>query len=305
MSSRCLACAILLVAVAITSAAHPQPSRARKVLVAHRGASAYAPEHTREAYELGVAQGADYIEQDLGVTRDGVLVSLHDGTLQRTTNVEEVFPDRAVEVDGVRGWYLRDFTLAEIRRLDAGSWFDARFAGARVATWDEAVAIARGRAGLYPELKRPELYGDRGIDVVRLLADSLRSHGLDRPAGVPRTPVIVQSFDAATLRRVAVELPALPRVLLIEAADAARWLTPEGLRTVATFATGIGPAKAALLEDPCRVALAHAAGLTVHPYTFRSRSPGRFASVREEMAHYLFSLGVDGLFTDNPDEFPR
>src|SRR5918992_375823 len=103
----------------------PQPvAAAQKQLVAHRGASAYAPEHTLEAYRLALDQGADYVEQDLAVSKDGVLVCIHDLTLERTTNVEEVFPDRFTEDTSsgtpVRRWLVNDFTLAEIKRLEAG-----------------------------------------------------------------------------------------------------------------------------------------------------------------------------------------
>ena len=118
-------------------------------VVAHRGASAYAPEHTLASYRLALEQGADYVEQDLAVTRDGVLICLHDDSLDRTTDVEEVFPNRS-SVDpatGRRQWLSADFTLAEIKRLDAGGWFDPRFAGERIPTWEEAVRAVGTRAG--------------------------------------------------------------------------------------------------------------------------------------------------------------
>jgi glycerophosphoryl diester phosphodiesterase len=276
----------------------------RKVNVAHRGASAYAPEHTREAYELAIEQGADFVEQDLAVTKDGVLVCLHDPTLERTTDVARVFPGRATTRALGSGSFVADFTLDEVKRLDAGSWFDARFAGTRVLTWQEAIDLVRGRAGLYPELKLPALYRDRGIDVERLFVESLRQNGLAQ-AGAGRTPLVVQSFDAGTLQTLTAEVPTLPRVFLIESKDASRWMTAEGLRAIRHFATGIGPAKAILDGRPDLVRLAHEAGLTVTPYTFRSRATGRFPDVREEMRHFLFDLGVDGVFTDNPDRFPR
>src|SRR5262249_51711902 len=108
-------------------------------VIAHRGASAYAPEHTLAAYTLALQQGADYVEQDLDITKDGVLVCSHDPSLERTTNVEEVFPDRFTEVKQgdrtVKHWFIEDFTLAEIKRLDAGSWFDPKFAGQKVMTF--------------------------------------------------------------------------------------------------------------------------------------------------------------------------
>jgi glycerophosphoryl diester phosphodiesterase len=276
-----------------------------KINVAHRGASAYAPEHTREAYELAIRMGADFVEQDLGVTKDGVLVCLHDASLERTTNVRDVFPDRATRSGLVRRWYLADFTLDEIRQLDAGSWFDPKFAGARILTWQEAIDLVRGRAGLYPELKLPSLYRGRGIDVERLFVESLRRNGLAEQGADRRTPLVVQSFDAETLKTLSAEVPTLPRVFLIESRDARRWMTADGLRTIRGFATGIGPAKDVVDRRPELVRLAHEAGLTVTPYTFRSRATGRFPDVRAEMRYFLFDLGVDGVFTDNPDQFPR
>jgi glycerophosphoryl diester phosphodiesterase len=282
--------------------------QSRGLLVAHRGASAYAPEHTLAAYRLAIDQRADYVEQDLAVTRDGVLICLHDDTLERTTNVEEVFPERA-SVDAASGrqqWLAIDFTLEEIKRLDAGTWFDARFAGERVPTWEEAVTAIGDAAGLYPELKTPALYRERGVDQTALFVESVKRLGLDtRPIG----SVIVQSFDDQPLRELAEILPAMPRTFLIDAADGARWLVPERLADIAAFATGIGPAKRLLDGRPELVRAAHAAGLTVTPYTFTSRSaptvPPRFADVTEEMRYYLTELAVDAVFTDNPDRFPR
>ena len=132
----------------------PSAQSPRKLVVAHRGASAYAPEHTLAAYRLAIEQGTDFVEQDLAVTRDGVLICLHDASLERTTNVEQLFPNRSVEaeIDGRKrkAWLANDFTLAEIKQLDAGSWFDPKFAGERVPTFDEAVALVKGKAGLYP-----------------------------------------------------------------------------------------------------------------------------------------------------------
>ena len=128
----------------------------KKLLIAHRGASGYAPEHTLASYRLAIAQKADYVEQDLQITKDGVLVCAHDETLERTTNVEEVFPQRGKDEAGKRHWYVADFTLAEIKQLDAGSWFNEKFKGERVPTFQEAIDLVRGKAGLYPETKAPE-----------------------------------------------------------------------------------------------------------------------------------------------------
>jgi len=276
---------------------------ARKALVAHRGASAYAPEHTLAAYRLAIDQGADYVEQDLAVTKDGVLICLHDESLERTTNVEELFPDRGVaDESGRRRWLAVDFTLEEIKQLDAGSWFDARFAGEQVPTWEEAVAAVGAAAGLYPELKTPALYRSRGVDMTGIFAESVRRLRLPARLG----GLIVQSFDDLPLRELAVALPEVPRTLLLDGRDGPRWLSPERLAEAARFATGIGPSKLLLDGRPEIVEAAHRAGLTVTPYTFTTRGPAtRFADVREEMRHYLYELGVDALFTDNPDRFPR
>lgn len=280
-----------------------------KMLVAHRGASAYAPEHTLAAYRLAIEQGADVVEQDLGVTRDGVLVCLHDLSLERTTDVETRFPERFTEVE-VRGetrrmWLVADFTLDEIKQLDAGSWFDERFAGERVPTWQEAIDLIKGRAGLFPELKSPAIYRDRGVDQVALVVRTLADNGLDAAGADPTTPVFLQSFDETALRALAAALPALPRAFLFGGPSAERWVTAAGVTAIAEFATGIAPAKDLVQRTPDLVRWAHDAGLTVTPYTFRASDPGRFPSVRDEMRYFLYTLGVDALFTDNPDEFPR
>jgi glycerophosphoryl diester phosphodiesterase len=284
---------------------------ARKSLVAHRGASAYAPEHTLEAYRMAIRQGADYVEQDLQITRDGVLVCLHDLTLNRTTNVEEVFPDRfkveTVQGKEARQWYVSDFTLREIKRLDAGSWFDPKYKGVGVPTWQEAIDEIKGKAGLYPETKGPETYGKLGFDRERLVLDQLKKNGLDKPTRASKTPVIIQSFSEASLKVMASRHRTRVPLVQLVGSDAVRLLSEEGLREVKKYAAGIGPAKALLLHNKVVVERAHALDLSVTPYTFRS-GPGvlpDFKDVREEMAHYLYEMGVDAVFTDNPDLFPR
>jgi glycerophosphoryl diester phosphodiesterase len=287
----------------------------RKILVAHRGASAYAPEHTVEAYRLALEQGADFVEQDLQVTKDGALVCLHDLTLERTTNVEEIFPgrfrtdvsdDQSPNSQPAKHWYVSDFTLKEIKQLDAGSWFDAKFKGARVPTFQEAIDLVRGKAGLYPETKGPEVYGKRGFDMEKLVIGILQKNKLDGPGSDPKTPVIIQSFSAESLRKMRLDLKTkLPLTFLIGADPQNRWLSVEGLKKVKEFASGIGPSKGLIERNPEIVKWAHEAGLTVTPYTFRSSSTGRFKDVREEMRHFLVNYGVDAVFTDNPDLFPR
>jgi glycerophosphoryl diester phosphodiesterase len=295
------------VAAALAAGNAPAEQAPRKLNVAHRGASAYAPEHTLAAYRLAIEQGADFVEQDLAVTSDGVLICLHDASLERTTDVESLFPARSTQVV-VGGqtrtvWLANDFTLAEIKTLDAGSWFDRKFAGERVPTFDEAVTLIRGRAGLYPELKTPEIYEGRDVDFVALVEEALDRLRLRGPGADPRTPVILQTFGESTARALAAARVGVPVVLLIDSqpdwdsrALVARW---KGV------VAGFGPAKEIVGRHPEFVALAHAAGLTVTPYTFRSAATPGFPNVTAEMEHFLFTLGVDALFTDNPDRFPR
>jgi glycerophosphoryl diester phosphodiesterase len=290
--------------VALGSVTVSQP---RKISVAHRGASAYAPEHTLAAYRLAIEQGADFVEQDLAVTRDGVLICLHDPTLERTTNVEELFPDRATTVtwEGKtrRSWLANDFTLAEIKRLDAGSWFDAKFAGERIPTFDEAIAVVKGKAGFFPELKTPEVYEGRDVEFETLVAAALDKHQLRGTKSDPKSPVILQTFSEVSARKLSAMKIGVKVVLLLS--DGQGWNTPAKVKEWKAHVQGLGPEKGIVEANPRLVQWAHAEGLMVVPYTFRARNSGRFADVGKEMAHFLYELGVDGLFTDNPDLFPR
>jgi glycerophosphoryl diester phosphodiesterase len=279
----------------------------RKINVGHRGASAYAPEHTLASYRLALAQGVDYVEQDLAVTKDGVLICLHDPTLERTTNVEELFPDRSSMVtwEGktAKSWLANDFTLAEIKQLDAGSWFDPKFKGERVPTFDEAVALVKGNAGMFPELKTPEVYAGRPVDFERLVADALDKHGLRGARADPRTPIILQTFSETSAKKLAAMKIGVPVVLLVN--NGKGWESPAAVKAWKPFVQGLGPAKAIVEATPDLVKWAHAEGMTVVPYTFRAANTGKYKSVKEEMEYFLYTLGVDGLFTDNPDQFPR
>ncbi len=282
---------------------------AKKTNVAHRGASAYAPEHTLAAYKLAIEMGADYVEQDLAVTKDGILICLHDASLERTTNVEEVFPDRAVSIslEGKtrKAWVANDFTLAEIKQLDAGSWFNAKFKGEKVPTFDEAIALIKGKAGVFPELKTPEIYEGRKVEFEQLVAAALDKHGLRGPQADPKTPVILQTFGQASARELARIKIGVPVVLLLN--DDEGFKTAGQLTAWKGVVTGFGPAKNIVLRNPEFVKWAHADGMTVTPYTFRASDAAKqgFKDVAEEMAHYLYKLNVDALFTDNPDRFPR
>jgi glycerophosphoryl diester phosphodiesterase len=140
-----------------------------------------------------------------------------------------------------------------------------------------------------------------------LVLAQLKKNGLDQPGADPKTPVIIQSFSADSLKKMRAMKVTLPLVFLISDGDPdrAQWLTDSGLRNVAQFAAGIGPAKALLTQDRTLTSRAHALGLTVTPYTFRSAAAPQGQTVKEEMASFLYDLGVDALFTDNPDQFPR
>lgn len=296
---------LLLPAVLVVLSAATLSTQAGKQLIAHRGASAYAPEHTLASYRRAIELHADYVEPDLGVTKDNVLICLHDDTLERTTNVAQLFPSRASTVrlqSPGPHWLAADFTLDEIKRLDAGRWFGDRFAGERVPTFQEMIDLVRGKAGIYPELKSPSLYNTRDIDQVKLFVDAIKRNALDTPASLASTPIIIQSFDEAAIRRVAVELPAIPRVFLTSKDQD---VTGPRLRELASFASGIAPEKVVIARHPEMVEAAHGLGLSVTSWTFRGDEKTAYPSVRAEMAHFLYDLGIDALFTNNPDQFPR
>lgn len=314
----------------------PNP-RSKPILIAHRGASAYAPEHTQAAYELAIKQGADYVEQDLQMTRDGVLICSHDAELSRTTNVEEVFPDRAVvrnaDAKGPKkGWYSVDFTLAEIKRLDAGSWFNQanpfaarkEYAGLAVPTLEEALRIIGTRARPYIEMKYVPFYESMGKDMVGALAAVLKSHRLEPAALAANSPdvlpaVFVQSFSKASLLKLKELAPGYSLIQLLPMEDPGREkqtakVTDELAREVATYAQGVGPAKE-MLRSVNDVSTFHQAGLKIHPFTFRgsttasARHPlseieknGRSLrdNLLDEMRRYQ-QMGIDGGFTDYPD----
>ena len=284
--------------------------KAGKTNIAHRGASAYAPEHSTAAYTLAIAQGADYVEQDLQVTKDGQLVCLHDLTLERTTNVKEMFPGRsrtlAREGRQLTGWHVSDFTLAEIKTLDGGAYFAPKFKGEKILTFQEAIDLIRGKAGIYPETKAPELYGSLGFDMEKLVMDVLRKNGLDKPGADPKTPVFLQSFSAESLKKMRLQMKVnLPLLFLVTDRERDVWLTKEKMVEIKTFADGIGPAKGIISGMPEIVDWAHAAGLSVTIYTVQSDRPAAGLSVADEMRQFLYKLNVDAVFTNNPDQFPR
>jgi glycerophosphoryl diester phosphodiesterase len=305
-------------------------STKKPLLIAHRGASGYAPEHTLISYQLAIEQGADFVEQDLQITKDGALICLHDPDLERTTNVKEVFPGRATERDALgtgtakKGWYTVDFTLAEIKRLDAGSWFNRanpfaanpNYAGQRVPTMEEAIKLVGKRAGLYIELKHFPFYKSLGFDLAEKLATVLKANGFDQPG--QRERVLIQSFYKEGLLRMRELAPGHPRVQLLPMETHGREkdtavITTALAEELATYAAGAGPSKN-LLKSAADVDILHNAGLVIHPYTFRGTTTANArrpldetqsngstvrASIVEDIQRFV-GYGIDGGFTDYP-----
>jgi glycerophosphoryl diester phosphodiesterase len=286
-----------------------RPASRAPIVIGHRGASGYRPEHTLASYALAVELGADYIEPDLVSTRDGVLVARHENEIGGTTDVADhpEFADRKATktVDGtaVTGWFTEDFTLAELKTLRAkeripavrqrNTLYDGRYA---VPTLDEVLDLQRRLSrqyhrviGVYPETKHPTYFRSIGLPLEDPLVAALRSHGLDRADA----PVYVQSFEVGNLRELNRRLR-VPLVQLVDSAGApydlraagdprtySDLLTPAGLGEIARYADAIGPAKdrmvprdadGRLLAPTNVVRDAHRVGLQVHPFTFRNEN---------------------------------
>lgn len=290
-------------------------SSSKKIIIAHRGACGYLPEHTLPAYALAYGLGADYLEPDLVMTRDGVLIIRHDIFLEQTTDVAARFPERK-RADG--HWYAADFGLDEIKRLQARERLPNRYpregTGFQVATFEELLQMLQSlnraslrQVGVYPETKSPAWHRAQGLALEEPLLALLERYG----CGTQQMPVFIQSFEAQNLRQLRTEMgTSLPLVQLLEAdAVYAPMLTAQGLDTIAEYAHAIGPDKRALedgLGQPtggrALVDAAHARGLAVHPYTFRrDQLPAAYGSFTAELARYYFHYEVDGLFTDHPE----
>lgn len=352
---------------------YPTLDGSKPLVIGHRGASGYLPEHTLESYRRAVELGADFIEPDLVATKDGVLVARHEPNITSTTDVASraEFASRKTKkvVDGVEeeGWFASDFTLAEIKTLRAvqpmaerDQSFNGRY---QIPTLEEVLDLARaegtkaGRTvGVYPETKHPTYHVNLGLQLEDRLLAILAKYGYTTKA----SPVIVQSFEVSNLKY----LRTKTQVRLVQLVDAddvnpdgtmslvapydkpydfavagdrrtfASLLTPDGLKEVKTYADGIGPWKPYLIpskqvdanrdgkaddlngdgriDDRDRVMMpatdvvknAHAVGLMVHAYTFRSEARRLASDFKgDPKAEYklFFELGVDGVFSDFPD----
>ncbi|MDH3275362.1 MAG: glycerophosphodiester phosphodiesterase [Gammaproteobacteria bacterium] len=303
-----------------------------KLVIAHRGASGYLPEHTLPAKAMAYAQGAHFIEQDLVLSKDDHVVVLHDHHLDSVTNVHDVFPDRA-RADG--RYYVIDFTLVELRELavserfklsdgEKTAVFEQRFplekSSFRIATFAEEIELIQGlnrstgrAVGIYPEIKSPAFHRGEGKDISVAVLKVLKAYGYDEQQG----SVFLQCFDASELQRIRDELfPSMnmtvPLVQLLGTGPAFRAaLIPAGMKKVASYADGIGPSMQ-LIVEPDSVAgklkttnlvqLAHDQGLVVHPYTFRRDLLPAYANDYDDLLEiFLDDIGVDGVFTDFPD----
>lgn len=337
---------------------YPTLSGSPPIVIAHRGASGYLPEHTLAAYRLAIEQGADFIEPDLVSTRDGVLIARHESNLIQTTDVAHrpEFADRQTtkRIDGRerRGFFAEDFTLAEIKTLRARqphpyrdqSWNDQFEIPtlSEILTLIQQVEATTGRlVGLYPETKHPTYFDEQGLSLEEPLLDALISHQFTDPQRV-----FIQSFEVTNLKDKLPILMAergiqLPLIQLFEALDQQPYdfvirgdrrtygdlICRDSLsQFVSPYAAGIGPWKGSIvLRQPIEpapdssslsareqltgdvrsiIADAHAAGLLVHAYTFRSDAIFLAADYQNHaIAEYqqFYELGIDGVFSDFPD----
>jgi len=309
-------------------------SAATPLVIAHRGASGYLPEHTLAAKAYAHALGADFIEQDLVLSKDDVPLVLHDIHLDTTTDVARKFPGRA-RADG--RFYALDFTAAEIKTLLVRERFNVKTgrpvypkrydsvaapAEFRVSTLEEELQLIQalnrstGRvAGIYPELKQPKWHRDNGRDISRVVLPILARYGYATKADA----CFLQCFELTEVRRLRHELGWQGRLVLLlgagakgaDGTDYARISTPEGLREIAPLVDGIGPALGLVVTWPAAgappkftalVPLAHAAQLVVHPYTIRNDDLPRNCPDLAALHAALFATArVDGVFTDFPD----
>lgn len=333
------AAAMLTMLGAPAAAKEPPMPADKPIVIAHRGASGERPEHTLAAYALAIEQGADFIEPDLVMTKDGQFVARHENDITDTTDVatRPAFKARRTSktIDGAKhdGWFTEDFTLAELKTLRAkerlpllrsgNKAYDGQF---EVPTLREIIALAKdasartGRTiGIYPETKHPSYFASIGLPMEAALVAELKAAGWDRADA----PVFIQSFEVNNLKA----LKRMTRVPLIQLMDAsggpadgaqpsyAAMTTPAGLAAIAAYAAGIGPHKTLVVGNDGTVTPlagdAHAAGLKVHPWTFRAENfflpsglrgginPAGHGRLADEIARHI-AAGVDGFFTDFP-----
>ncbi len=309
----------------------PIEPTSRPAIIAHRGASGYLPEHTTASAAVAFAMGADYIEPDIVLSKDGAAIVLHDIYLDTVTNVKELFPDRA-RADG--RFYAIDFNVDEIKRLRVSERIDVRTgkrvyplrfpgnkADLRIPTLGELIELVQGlnhsmnrSVGIYPEIKQPAWHREQGKDISKVVLTVLSRYGYrDRTSNC-----FLQCFDPAELKRVRTELKSDLKMIQLYSDDA--WKNEAGeldearmkaeLAAVAEYADGIGPSLRLLVTvgnegvavPNGAVREAHRLGLLVHAYTFRRDALPEFVPSYDELVRlYVQDLGIDGLFTDFTD----
>lgn len=304
----------------------------KPVVIAHRGASGYLPEHTLEAKVLAYEMGADFLEQDLVLTKDDIPVVMHDIQLETISDVARRFPDRKRN-DG--HFYALDFTAAEIKQLHANERINAKTGRAvypkrfplgqstfQIPTLEEELQLiaglnkTRGRAvGIYPEVKQPAWHRQQGHDPSRIILPILRRYGY----AIKRDPCWIQCFEFDEIKRLRTELGWEGRLVFLlgggkrnpDGSEGEHWFTPAGLAEISQVADGIGPSLGAIVWGTSRndrkvtelVKNAHATHLVVHPYTLRADDLPRFTDSMDDALGLLFGEAkIDGLFTDFPDQ---
>ena len=306
-----------------------------KIIIAHRGASGYLPEHTIAAKAMAYAMGVDYIEQDVVMSKDNHLIVLHDHYIDRVTDVQFKFPDRIRE-DG--RYYVIDFTLSEIKSLNVteryyfdekgtkNAVFKDRFplfqSYFKIHTLEEEIELIQGLnkstggdVGIYTEAKSPSFHLSEGKDLSKAILETFKRYGYEDQ----RSKAFYQTFEIDELKRVYNKiLPILNiDVKLIQLMGKSDYYskvtTIEGLKDLSLYAYGIGPSlnmiipnnsKNSILGLSSLVADAHSVGMKVHPYTFRQEGPLalNYATNYENLLDIYFNhVGVDGVFTDFPD----
>lgn len=306
-------------------AIHCTSLMAKPLVIAHRGASGYLPEHSLEAAILAYSQGADYIEQDLVLSKDNVPIVLHDIYLESVTNVEQVFPKRARK-DG--RFYAIDFTLAEIQSLQKHERTDAqgqqvfpgRYKGLspfKIATFEQQIQLIaqlnqqfNKNVGIYPEIKSPAWHLAQGVDISKIVIEILRRYDLDHPD----KNVYVQCFDFAETKRIRNELGLKAKLVQLFAendwgestTDYDYLKTAAGLTEIAKVAQGIGPWMPQLFDikamQPTDLApLAKSLNLQIHPFTFRVDALPKGLDSKTTLNILFENLKVDGVFTDFTD----
>ena len=313
----------------IKEAPDSESQRAEFLVIAHRGASGYLPEHTLEATTLAFALQADFIEQDVVITKDNVPIVLHDIHLETVTNVETVFPQRARK-DG--RFYARDFTLAELRRLNVheredksqSRVFPSRFSATTprfsIATLYEHFDLISElnrqlgkNIGVYPEVKSPAFHLAEGVDASRIVIDALQAFNLDGA----QDNSYLQCFDFSEVKRIRSELGYKGKVVMLigendwkESSTDYTWIrSAEGMAEVAKYANGIGPwvpqlfnqddAKRKKIEPANWLTHAHSNNLTIHPYTYRQDALPAGMSGPQLLNALRNVAKVDGVFTDH------